>query len=408
MLGKPFGKAEVKELSVKYHDIATFYVLQNCEESQPFVRREGRGYKRDRYGIVTVNIKRKLNTQDTFVLACQANQAYYTEGMLDNTWSAVNEIKSRNLYEMPVDGEPYQEETQFNGTNVNQEVTRKKWRDVTVVLKEGKAVPFKAFGKVRDEYFSSNVSAIRWDFDFIRYGFLEEASKKASQVKRMKVYGWPFQSKVASFGRRNWRVIRSSMGSSYMLGISDSHLYEDKLPRVDIFVCTADPVMEPPIMVINTVLSAMPFNYPPDKLSVYLSDYGGSQFTFYALLEASNFSKYWLPFCKKFIVEPRNPEAYFAQVINGNADLCQELLDIKMGLIYGCAVEDLVTGLTIQCRGWKSAFYNPKREAILGVAPTTLEISLLQFKRWSEGLFQIFVSKYYPFIYGHGKIKFSA
>ena len=83
--------------------------------------REGRGYKRDRYGIVTVNIKRKLNTQDTFVLACQANQAYYTEGLLDNTWSAVNEIKPRNLYEMPVDGEPYQEEIQFNGTNVSQE-----------------------------------------------------------------------------------------------------------------------------------------------------------------------------------------------------------------------------------------------------------------------------------------------
>ncbi|KAK2638919.1 hypothetical protein Ddye_026714 [Dipteronia dyeriana] len=106
---------------------------------------------------------------------------------------------------------------------------------------------------------------------------------------------------------------------------------EDKLPGVDIFVCTADPVMEPPIMVINTVLSAMSFNYPPDKLSVYLSDDGGSQFTFYALLEASNFSKHCLPFCNKFIVDqPRNPEAYFAQVINGNADhLSQELLDIK-------------------------------------------------------------------------------
>ncbi|GLT65509.1 hypothetical protein SLA2020_379390 [Shorea laevis] len=31
--------------------------------------------------------------------------------------------------------------------------------------------------------------------------------------------------------------------------------YDDKaLPGVDIFVCTADPVMEPPTMVINTVL----------------------------------------------------------------------------------------------------------------------------------------------------------
>ncbi|KAK3198835.1 hypothetical protein Dsin_022250 [Dipteronia sinensis] len=37
-----------------------------------------------------------------------------------------------------------------------------------------------------------------------------------------------------------------------------------------------------------------------------------------------------LPFCKKFIVESRNHEAYFAQVINGNANhLSQQLLDIK-------------------------------------------------------------------------------
>ncbi|KAK4841208.1 hypothetical protein QYF36_000747 [Acer negundo] len=78
--------------------------------------------KRATYYPVTVNIKRKLNTQDTFVLTCQANQAYYAEGLLDNTWGAVNEIKPRNLYEMPVDGEPYQEETQFNGTNVNHKV----------------------------------------------------------------------------------------------------------------------------------------------------------------------------------------------------------------------------------------------------------------------------------------------
>jgi cellulose synthase/poly-beta-1,6-N-acetylglucosamine synthase-like glycosyltransferase len=95
-------------------------------------------------------------------------------------------------------------------------------------------------------------------------------------------------------------------------------------------VCTADPVIEPPTMVINTILSAISYNYPPEKLSVYLSDDGGSEFTFYALFEASNFSKYWIPFCKKFNVEPRNPEAYFAHVINDNADLSQELLDIKV------------------------------------------------------------------------------
>ncbi|KAF5179986.1 Cellulose synthase, partial [Thalictrum thalictroides] len=66
------------------------------------------------------------------------------------------------------------------------------------------------------------------------------------------------------------------------------------------------------MMVINTVLSVMAYNYPPEKLSVYLSDDGGSDLTFYALLEASNFSKHWLPFCKKFNIEPRSPAAYFS------------------------------------------------------------------------------------------------
>lgn len=422
--------------------------------------------------------------------------------------------------------------------------------------------------------------------------------------------------------------------------------YEDRLPDVDVFVCTADPVLEPPTMVIDTVLSVMSYNYPPEKLSIYLSDDGCSEFTFYALLEASEFAKCWLPFCKKFKVEPRAPAAYFernhdlqnpifarewSQVkklyedmktrietmvekggiseeievrhkgfsewksktakndhqsivqilidktkpnsvdidghqlpklvylsrekrpqrphhfkagsmnalmrvsskisnapiilnldcdmysndadairdalcffmdekqgykisyvqypqryynitkhdiygstvkvthkielagIDGNggalycgtgcfhrrASLCgmkfsederselktvkdeiegrptEELEEIsklvancsyedgtqwgkEMGLVYGYPVEDIVTGLTIQCRGWKPVYYNPDRYAFLGIAAITLDLALVQHKRWSEGMFQIFLSKYCPFIYGHGKIKLGA
>ncbi|KAE8098880.1 hypothetical protein FH972_016912 [Carpinus fangiana] len=426
-----------------------------------------------------------------------------------------------------------------------------------------------------------------------------------------------------------------------------SYRYEDKLPGVDIFVCTADPKIEPPTLVISTVLSAMAYNYPPEKLSIYLSDDGGSQLTFYALLEAASFSKHWIPFCKKFMLEPRSPAAYFARhstvthdiaysqewlaikklyeemknridsvveigkipkevrdhhkgflewnskvtkqdhqsivqiIIDGrdkavvdidggrlptlvymarekrpqwphhfkagaenalirvsseisnaplilnldcdmyanDSDTVREAVcffmderkgheigflsfpqnfdnitknDIygcscsvvnkfelagvggygaalycgtacfhrreslcgkvyskdyraeweteatkntdktsneleeaskvlancsyekdtqwgkKMGLIYGCSVEDIVTGLAIQCRGWKSLYYNPDRKAFLGIAPTTLDVVLVQFKRWSEGMFQTFVTKYCPFIYGHGKIKLGA
>ena len=37
-------------------------------------------------------------------------------------------------------------------------------------------------------------------------------------------------------------------------------------------------------MVINTVLSIMSYNYPFEKLSVCISDDGGSKLTFYALI----------------------------------------------------------------------------------------------------------------------------
>lgn len=427
--------------------------------------------------------------------------------------------------------------------------------------------------------------------------------------------------------------------------------YEDKLPGVDIFVCTADPEAEPPLLAINTILSAMAYNYPTTKLSVYLSDDGCSEFTFYALVEASHFATSWIPFCKKFNVEPRCPEAYFSRqfeslVMEGHAHGGQERLAIKkqyedmkiriesaivngsipkeirnqhkgfsewnveitkhdhqpivqiiidgrrtdvvdndgcrlptlvymarekkpsvphnfkagalnalirvsseisngsillnldcdmyannpdsilealcflmdeetgheiayvqypqcfsniskndlyasfspvihyielagmggydaapyigtgclhrretlcgrkfsedfkgeylwdmnnknvqktleeleeeskvlvscnfekgtswgkeMGLVYGCPAEDMITGLSIQCRGWKSFYYIPEKAAFLGLAPNTLDLILIQHKRWCQGMFQIFLSKFCPFILGHGKIKLGA
>ncbi|XP_058112704.1 cellulose synthase-like protein E6 isoform X2 [Magnolia sinica] len=378
-----------------------------------------------------------------------------------------------------------------------------------------------------------------------------------------------------------------------------SQRYENELPGVDIFVCTADPAIEPPTLVINTVLSVMAYDYPPEKLSVYLSDDAGCDITFYALLEASRFSTHWIPFCKKFIIEPRSPEGYFSStcgpsdthhakewsvvktlyeemknrvetamklgkipeeiktdykgfsewnsyissrdhptflqirvssemsngsiVLNVDCDMYANnsnvvrdamcfFMDVEkgheigfvqfpqyfnnitkndiyasalrvinevegagldgyggppylgtgcfhrreslcgrkygeeykgewkkrierkvetnagdleekaravasctyeentewgkeMGLKYGCPSEDLITGLAIQCRGWKSVYCNPDRKAFLGMSPTTLEQSLVQHKRWGEGQLQIFMSRYCPLIYGHGKIK---
>ncbi|XXG72639.1 hypothetical protein AAC387_Pa07g1694 [Persea americana] len=351
-----------------------------------------------------------------------------------------------------------------------------------------------------------------------------------------------------------------------------SQRYKDDLPGVDIFVCTADPTIEPPMLVVNTVLSLIAYHYPSDKLAIYLSDDGGSDLTFYALLEASHFAKDWIPFCKKFKVDPRSPSAYFSQasepldfhykeewstmknlyqemedriqsvvklgqvneeiqaehkgfsewnsVLNSHnhQTILQILIDgrdpnavdnagfvmptlvylsrekrpqhhhnfkagalnalvelsgmdgyggplyigsgcffrreslsgkkyIKgyktdwkkraqrhgsetvdeleergkvlascsyelgtqwgkeMGLKYGCLVEDVTTGLAIHSRGWKSIYFEPTRDAFMGLAPTTLLQSLGQHKRWVEGHLHIFFSRHCSFIQGHGKIK---
>ncbi|KAK4285496.1 hypothetical protein QN277_002187 [Acacia crassicarpa] len=84
------------------------------------------------------------------------------------------------------------------------------------------------------------------------------------------------------------------------------------LPCVDIFVSTADPEKEPPLVTANTILSILAADYPVEKLSAYISDDGGAIFTFEAMAEASKFAEVWVPFCRKHDIEPRNPEAYFS------------------------------------------------------------------------------------------------
>ncbi|KAG7971287.1 hypothetical protein I3843_07G127300 [Carya illinoinensis] len=86
-----------------------------------------------------------------------------------------------------------------------------------------------------------------------------------------------------------------------------------QLCPVDIFVSTVDPLKEPPLVTANTVLSILAVDYPIDKISCYVSDDGAAMLTFEALSETSEFAKKWVPFCKKFSIEPRAPEFYFAQ-----------------------------------------------------------------------------------------------
>ncbi|KAH7522152.1 hypothetical protein FEM48_Zijuj07G0108000 [Ziziphus jujuba var. spinosa] len=100
---------------------------------------------------------------------------------------------------------------------------------------------------------------------------------------------------------------------------------DDKLPAIDIFICTVDPNREPTIGVMNTVISALSLDYPPEKLHVYLSDDGGSSLTLKGMREAWEFAKWWIPFCNKFRIQDRCPEAYFSAIsladdVGGNSD----------------------------------------------------------------------------------------
>ncbi|GAB2273428.1 Cellulose synthase-like protein D2 [Dionaea muscipula] len=83
------------------------------------------------------------------------------------------------------------------------------------------------------------------------------------------------------------------------------------LPGVDIFVSTADPEKEPPLVTANTILSILAADYPVEKLACYVSDDGGALLTFEAMAEAASFANFWVPFCRKHEIEPRNPDSYF-------------------------------------------------------------------------------------------------
>ncbi|XP_047317683.1 cellulose synthase-like protein D3 [Impatiens glandulifera] len=84
------------------------------------------------------------------------------------------------------------------------------------------------------------------------------------------------------------------------------------LPGIDVFVSTADPEKEPPLVTANTILSILAVDYPVEKVACYVSDDGGALLTFEAMAEAASFSNTWVPFCRKHDIEPRNPESYFS------------------------------------------------------------------------------------------------
>ncbi|KAG8370356.1 hypothetical protein BUALT_Bualt14G0108400 [Buddleja alternifolia] len=105
-----------------------------------------------------------------------------------------------------------------------------------------------------------------------------------------------------------WRPVTRTV---YPERLHQDHHDDHNFPAIDVLICTADPNKEPSLGVMNTVLSAMAMDYQPNKIAVYLQDDGGSLVTLQAMKETWKFSKCWIPFCRKYEVKPRCPEAYF-------------------------------------------------------------------------------------------------
>ncbi|KAK7322378.1 hypothetical protein VNO77_25757 [Canavalia gladiata] len=96
---------------------------------------------------------------------------------------------------------------------------------------------------------------------------------------------------------------------------------DEKVPGIDIFICTLDPEKEPTVEVMDTVVSAIAMDYPPNKLAVYLSDDGGCPVTLYGVKEASEFAKVWVPFCKKYGIKSRCPKVFFSPMCEEDEDV---------------------------------------------------------------------------------------
>ncbi|KAK6251469.1 hypothetical protein SCA6_005474 [Theobroma cacao] len=56
----------------------------------------------------------------------------------------------------------------------------------------------------------------------------------------------------------------------------------------------------------------MAYDYPTEKILIYVSDDEGSALTFFAFMEATKFASYWLPFTRENNIMDRNSDVYFA------------------------------------------------------------------------------------------------
>ncbi|KAI4363786.1 hypothetical protein MLD38_019957 [Melastoma candidum] len=79
----------------------------------------------------------------------------------------------------------------------------------------------------------------------------------------------------------------------------------------------------------------------------------------------------------------------------------------EIGWMYGSTSEDILTGINIHRKGWRSVYCTPDPPAFMGCAPNGGPAAMTQMKRWVTGHLEILVSRKSP-VYAtlFGKLQF--
>ncbi|KAM7271092.1 hypothetical protein ACFE04_030306 [Oxalis oulophora] len=184
---------------------------------------------------------------------------------------------------------------------------------------------------------------------------------------KISVFAWSLALLYESWFTFNWFLTVNIKWNPMKCITYPSRLLQSELelPPVDMFVTTADSTLEPPIMTVNTVLSLLAVDYPAEKLACYVSDDGCSPLTYYSLVEAFKFAKFWVPFCKKHDIQVRAPSRYFSgdSVAFGSLEFQEDWKMIKEKYEELSQKIEAASQKSIPCElvGEYSAFSNVKR-----------------------------------------------
>lgn len=91
-----------KITEIKYLD-NNFVILFKCDwfEAPSEGRNQGRGYKKDDYGFISVDITRLFYKNDPFILGSQAELVYYVQYSDKENWYSVVKVKPRHIFALP-------------------------------------------------------------------------------------------------------------------------------------------------------------------------------------------------------------------------------------------------------------------------------------------------------------------